>query len=359
MLNKTYLIAEAGVNHNGSLKMARELVDVAVTSGADAIKFQTFISNKLAIHSAPKAEYQHQTTDASESQLEMLQKLELNEKDHHILIEYCDQKNISFLSSPFDLESVDLLANRLNVPRIKIPSGEITNPLLLLRIAQTGKPSILSTGMSTLSEVETALAILAFGYILPNRKPSLRAFQEAYSSATGQAALKDKVVLLHCTTEYPTPFTDVNLRAMDTLREAFGIPVGLSDHTPGIVASIAAVARGAVIIEKHFTLDRNLPGPDHQASLEPEELKTMIQGVRQVEQALGSPLKTPASSELKNLTVARRSLVAACKIQKGELFTEHNLTVKRPGNGVSPIFYWDQLGKVADRNYKTDELIGF
>ena len=359
MLNKTYLIAEAGVNHNGSLKMARDLVDVAVTSGADAIKFQTFIADKLVSHESPKAEYQHQTTEVSESQLEMLQKLELNEEDHRILTEYCKEKNLSFLSTPFDLESVDLLVNRLNVPRIKIPSGEITNPLLLLRIAQTGKPSILSTGMSTLGEVETALAILAFGYILPNRKPSLNAFQEAYSSAAGQEALKEKVVILHCTTEYPTPFTEVNLRAMDTLKEAFGIPVGLSDHTPGIVASIAAVARGAVIIEKHFTLDRNLPGPDHRASLEPEELKTMVRGIRQVEQTLGSPLKTPAPSELKNLTIARRSLVAACKIQKGELFTEHNLTVKRPGNGVSSILYWDWLGKVADRNYKTDELIDF
>lgn len=352
-----YIIAEAGVNHNGSLDMAKELIDVAVEAGADAVKFQTFKAENVISRTAPKAEYQTKTTDAAESQFEMVKKLELDEAAHKSLIEYCHRRGIHFLSTPFDLESVDLLAHIFDLPRLKLPSGEITNAPLLLKAGRTGKPIILSTGMSTLGEIELALGVLAFGYTRPSDKPSFTAFQEAYRSEIGQETLRKNVVLLHCTTEYPAPFNDVNLRAMDTLSTAFGLPVGFSDHTPGISISIAAVARGAVVIEKHFTLDRNLPGPDHQASLEPEELKAMVQSIRQVEAALGSPLKIPAHSEIKNISVARKSLVAARDIREGELFTEENLTVKRPGTGVSPMNYWEWMGKVAEKAYSADEVI--
>lgn len=355
---QTFIIAEAGVNHNGSLKLAKQLVDVAVQAGADAVKFQTFQAEKVISRLAPKAAYQRRTTAQDESQLEMVRKLELTAEQHFELVEYCRQKNIQFLSTPFDESSVDLLVKRLDVPVVKIPSGEITNGPLLLHIARTGRPVILSTGMSTLGEVETALGVLAFGYTCPHDEPSLDAFQSAYASAEGQQALRKKVTLLHCTTEYPAPFEDVNLRAMDTLRTAFGLPVGYSDHTPGIAVPIAAVARGAVVIEKHVTLDRNLPGPDHKASLEPDELKQMVQSIRQVEQALGSGLKIPFPSEIKNISVARRSLVAACPIKKGERFTGENVIAKRPGNGVSPMLFWDYVGRrQAVKDYLPDEQI--
>lgn len=357
-INKTYIIAEAGVNHNGSIEMAKELIDVAAKAGADAVKFQTFKAEKVVSRQAPKAEYQTKTTDSRESQLEMIRKLELSESDHKKLIEHCSMQGVQFLSTPFDLESVDLLARTLDLPRLKIPSGEITNAPLLLKAARSGKPIILSTGMSLLGEVEMALGVLAFGYTQPDETPSLDPFQQAYSSDIGQNALKEKVVLLHCTTEYPSPFSDVNLMAMDAMHYAFGLSVGYSDHTLGIAISIAAVARGAVVIEKHFTLDRKLPGPDHKASLEPEELKVMVESIRQVEQALGTSIKFPAQSELKNRSIARKSLVAVTDINKGDLFTEANLTTKRPGTGVSPIYYWNWLGRPADKNYKKDEAIG-
>jgi N-acetylneuraminate synthase len=356
-MNKTYIIAEAGVNHNGSLDMAKQLIDIATEAGAGAVKFQTFKAGNIVSKNAPKAEYQTKTTGGTETQLQMIKRLELDEVAHKVLVEHCRRRGIQFLSTPFDLESVDLLVGALNLPRLKMPSGEITNAPLLLKAARTGKPVILSTGMSTLGEVEMALAVLAFGYTCPGQNPSVAAFKEAYFSETGRQALKEKVVLLHCTTEYPAPFGDVNLRAMDTLGTAFGLPVGLSDHTPGVAIPVAAVARGAVVIEKHFTLDRNLPGPDHKASLEPGELKAMVQSIRQVEQALGVSCKVPAVSEVKNMPVARKSLVAAKDIQPGELFTEENLAVKRPGTGISPVHYWEWLGKVAERAYKEDEVI--
>ncbi|WP_227762472.1 N-acetylneuraminate synthase [Zhaonella formicivorans] len=352
-----YVIAEAGVNHNGSLEMAKELVDVAVDAGADAIKFQTFKAEKVVSSLAPKAEYQNKTTGRLESQLEMLKKLELGEEDIQLLIEYCHKRKIQFLSTPFDFESLNLLTYTFDLPIIKIASGEITNAPFLLKAAQAGKPIILSTGMSTLGDVELALGVLAFGYTVKGKKPSLKAFREAFCSIEGQQALRDNVVLLHCTTEYPASFSDVNLRVIHTMMRCFGLQVGLSDHTPGIAVSIAAVAQGAVIIEKHFTLARNLPGPDHQASLEPEELKMMVQSIRQVEAALGSPIKIPTQIEIKNAHVARKSLVAARDIQKGELFSEDNLTIKRPGIGVSPMQYWDWLGKNAERDYKQDDVI--
>lgn len=356
-MNRTYIIAEAGVNHNGSLKLAKELIDVAAEAGADAVKFQTFRAEAIISKEAPKAEYQVKTTDADESQLEMIKKLELDENAHRELIDYCSHRKIQFLSTPFDLVSVDLLASVLDLPLIKIPSGEITNGPLILKIARTGKRVILSTGMSTLGDIETALGVLAFGYTNPQDKPSSEAFQAAYFSPEGRKALEDKVTLLHCTTEYPAPFNDVNLKAMDTLRQAFNLPVGLSDHTEGIAVPIAAVARGAVMIEKHFTLDRNLPGPDHKASLEPDELGLMVKSIRQVEEALGSSYKGPAPSEVKNRLIARKSLVALTSLKKGDLLTETNLGIKRPGFGISPMLYWDYLGQRATKDYQADEMI--
>lgn len=353
----TYIIAEAGVNHNGSLDMAKQLIDVAVEAGANAVKFQTFNAEKLVNRSAPKAVYQTKTTDASESQFDMIKKLELDESAHRELIEHCRRQDIQFLSTPFDLGSVDLLYKTFDLPILKLPSGEITNAPLLLKAAQTGKPIILSTGMSTLGEIESALGVLAFGYSNPPEKPSIKAFQNAFNSETGQLILKEKVTLLHCTTEYPSPFEDVNLRAMDAIRSAFALPVGYSDHTPGIAISVAAVARGAGVIEKHFTLDRNLPGPDHKASLEPDELKLLVQSIRQVEISLGSGLKLPANSELKNVRIARKSLIAAKDIKKGEQFSEYNILVKRPGEGISPFHYWDLLGNVTHKDYLQDEII--
>lgn len=352
----TYIIAEAGVNHNGSIDMAKMLVEVAAEAGANAVKFQTFKADRLVSRVAPKAVYQSKTTDIDESQHEMIRKLELDEQAHETLIEHCKVCGIEFLSTPFDLESVDLLAGRFNLPCIKIPSGDITNALLLLKIARTGKPVILSTGMSTLGEIEDALGVLAFGYLNKNN-PSIETFRETYYSDEGQSALQKKVTLLHCTTEYPAPLRDVNLKVMDTLKSAFGLPVGYSDHSEGIAVPIAAVARGAVVIEKHFTLDRTLPGPDHKASLEPEELKQMVEAICVVEKALGSSLKHPTSSELKNIAVARKSLVAARTITFGEHLTAENLTIKRPGNGLSPMKYWEMLGRRVCRDFAADEVI--
>lgn len=356
-MQKTYIIAEAGVNHNGSAEMAIRLIDVAAEAGADAVKFQTFKAEKIVSRQAPKAEYQTQTTGSAESQYEMIKKLELDEPTHKVLIDHCNKRGIQFLSTPFDLESVDLLVDTLKLPTLKLPSGEITNAPLLLKTARSGKPVILSTGMSTLAEIEMALGVLAYGYTQPEDKPSFTAFQDAYCSEKGREALGKNVILLHCTTEYPAPFADVNLQAMDIMRDTFGLPTGLSDHTPGIAISIAAVARGASVIEKHFTLDRDLPGPDHRASLEPEELKAMVRSIRQVEAALGTAHKTPAPSEIKNRSVVRKSLVAARDICKDEQFSEENLTVKRPGTGISPMYYWDWIGKVAGKDYKQDETV--
>ncbi|WP_050479717.1 N-acetylneuraminate synthase [Herbaspirillum rhizosphaerae] len=357
MNKRVYVIAEAGVNHNGSLELARELVRVAAQAGADAVKFQTFKADKLVSRAAPKAQYQRATTDADESQHEMIRKLELSDTDHETLIAYCKDNGIDFLSTPFDLDSLALLAGRFDLPLIKMPSGDITNAPLLLAAARTGKPVILSTGMSTLGEIEQALSVLAFGYCDTGSAPSIAAFEEAYVSDAGRSALLANVTLLHCTTEYPAPFSDVNLHAMNTLANAFSLPAGYSDHTVGISVPIAAVAMGAVVIEKHFTTDRNLPGPDHKASLEPDELLQMVRSIREVEMALGSPVKQAAPSELKNRAIARKSLVAAREIRQGEVFAMDNLDVKRPGDGISPLQYWSMLGKVADRDYSADDKV--
>lgn len=355
--NKTFIIAEAGVNHNGSINMAYELIDVAAEAGADAIKFQTFKAESIVTRDAQKAGYQKKAGSSEETQYDMLKKLELSEEAHALLIEHCQRKGIMFMSTPFDIESVDFLVDTLGLGMIKIASGEITNAPLLFHIARKKTPVILSTGMSSLGEIESALSVLAFGYLGLNGQPNQENIRTAYYSNEGQACLKELVSLLHCTSEYPAPFQDVNLKAMDTMRECFGLNVGLSDHTNGIAIPIAAVARGARIIEKHFTLDRKMEGPDHKASLEPNELKAMVSSIREVEMALGSPLKQVTPSELININTVRKSVVASCDIDQGELFTEHNLSIKRPGTGLSPFRYWDLLGKPATRSYKKDDVI--
>lgn len=355
--NRVFVIAEAGVNHNGSLELALRLVDAAAQAGADAVKFQTFRADSLVSKSAPKARYQVETTGEGETQHEMIRKLELDEAAHVALIGRCKAVGIEFLSTPFDRESLEMLAAKFDISRIKLSSGDITNAPLLLQAARTGKPVILSTGMSTLGDIEAALGVLAFGYSEPRQEPSTIAFERCYGSEAGRKALRDMVTLLHCTTEYPAPLVDVNLRAMDTLGKAFGLAVGYSDHTPGITIPVAAAALGAELVEKHFTLDRDLPGPDHKASLEPDELRLMVRAIRDVEIALGSPLKQPAASELKNRSVARKSLVAARDIRKGEAFTPVNLAVKRPGDGISPACYWEWMGKLANRDYRRDEKV--
>ena len=353
---RTFVIAEAGVNHNGSMTLARRLIRIARDAGADAVKFQTFRADRLVTQSAPKAKYQARATGGSESQFEMLRRLELSEMQHYDLKAYCGQCGIEFLSTPFDADSLAMLTRRIGMAKIKIPSGEVTNAPLLLAAARTRKPLIVSTGMCTLDDVRDALGVLAFGFER-GTAPSTKAFRAALRSKSGQLALRKRVTLLHCTTEYPAPLEDTNLLAMDTLRDSFGLPVGLSDHTAGISAVMAAVARGASVIEKHFTLDRRLPGPDHKASLEPGELKAMIQAIREVELCLGNAVKAPAESERKNMIVARKSLVALQPIRRGEAFTERNLGIKRPGGGISPMHFWDWLGRKAERNYLPDELI--
>lgn len=356
MSKGVYVIAEAGVNHNGDIAIALELVDVAVAAGADAVKFQTFNAEKLVTAAAHKADYQKQSTGSTESQLDMLRKLELKPELHFQLRDYCQAKGITFLSTAFDFDSLTFLVDEVGVERLKIPSGEITNGPFLLAHARTGKDIILSTGMASLGEIETALGVLAFGYVA-DEPPELEAFQRAYASIEGQRALQQKVTLLHCTSEYPTPAEHVHLRAMDTLGKAFGLSVGYSDHTEGLAVPIAAAARGATLIEKHFTLDRTFKGPDHQVSLEPDELKQMVSAIRLVEAALGSSNKVPQTIELKNRDVARKSLVASKPISEGECFSDENLTCKRPGVGLSPMLYWQLLGKASPTSYQADDLI--
>ncbi|ORU01366.1 N-acetylneuraminate synthase [Anaerovibrio sp. JC8] len=351
------VIAEAGVNHNGSVDLAVRLVEEAANAGADVVKFQTGLTEKLISRYAQKADYQKITTSEMESQLEMCKKLEFSWDDHARVIKACRDNNIKFLSTPFDIDSLHFLTKKCGVDTIKIPSGEITNAPLLFEIGRLGKDVILSTGMSLLGEVEQALAILAYSYINDVVPKSVNECYESYSSKAGQSSLRKHVSLLHCTTEYPAPLEEVNLRCIDTLRNAFSLPVGYSDHTLGITIPIAAVARGATIIEKHFTLDRKMEGPDHKASLEPKELGLMLKSIRQVELAMGNGIKIPSESEKRNMAVARKSLVTTCNVKAGTVFTGDNLTVKRPGDGVSAIYYWDYLGKTATRDYYEDEII--
>lgn len=333
---KTFIIAEAGVNHNGSLSTAKKLVEKAAWAGADAVKFQTFKAENIICPSAPKAEYQRHTTPEKETQFEMIKRLELDTKSHEALLDHCRKHHIKFLSSPFDLESIQLLKD-LGLDSIKIPSGEITNLPYLRKIGSLKKRLFLSTGMSNPDEIQDAITVL-----------------------TESGTTKKNITILHCTTEYPTPFCEVNLRAIPTMISLFrGMKIGYSDHTPGIEVAIAATAMGACVIEKHFTLDRTMEGPDHKASLEPDELKWMIQSIRNIDEAMGDENKKPSPSEVKNIQIVRKSIVASCNIPKGELFSVNNITVKRPGTGISPM-KWDFIvGKTAKRNYRADELIEF
>ena len=354
----TLIIAEAGVNHNGQEDLAIELINVAKRAGADIVKFQTFKSKNCISINAEQADYQVVNTKVKESQLAMVQKLELSYGAHHRLIMHCNKIGIEFLSTAFDHESLDFLVNDLKLTRLKIPSGEITNAPLVLAHARTQCDLILSTGMASLSDIEKTLGVIAFGLIAPlGSPPSEQAFIDAYFSEEGQNALQSKLTILHCTTEYPAPPQDINLNAMDTIKSAFKLPVGYSDHSQGIVVPIAAVAKGAEIIEKHFTLDKNMEGPDHVASLDPDELKSMVSSIRIVNKCLGNGLKGPRPSEIKNMKIARKSIVASKEIKAGEPFTESNIMVKRPGNGVSPYSYWDLIGQIANNNYAEDELI--
>lgn len=332
-MTHTFIIAEAGVNHNGSLELAKKLIDAASAAGADAVKFQTFQAKHLVSKNAQKADYQKQTTDQTESQFDMIKKLELSEAMHHELIAYCQQQQILFLSTPFDHHSIELL-NQLGMKTFKIPSGEITNLPYLRHIGRLGKQVILSTGMANLGEIEAALHVLV---------------------QSGTA--KENITVLHANTEYPTPMQDVNLKAMQTIDQAFGVAVGYSDHTLGIEVPIAAVTLGASVIEKHFTLDKTMEGPDHKASLEPDELKAMVSAIRNIEQALGSSSKQPSPSESKNKAIARKSLIANTAIKQGELFTADNLCIKRPGTGISPMRWDEIIGTKAQRDYAEDELI--
>ena len=331
--NQTLVIAEAGVNHNGDLNLAKQLVDAAIEAGADVVKFQTFQASELATQDVEPAAYQKNALRHSEGQQSMLRKLELSLDQHRELVDYCLQGGIEFLSTAFDLPSIDLLS-LLNLKRWKVPSGEITNLPYLRQIASMSQPVILSTGMASLGEIEAALTVLEQGGLSRNH-----------------------ITVLHCTTEYPAPSQEVNLRAMNTIANAFAVSVGYSDHTDGICVPIAAVAMGATVIEKHLTLNRNMQGPDHKASLEPAHFTSMVRGIRTIEQALGDGIKRPSPSEQINLQVVRKSLVAARPIRAGELFTEANLTAKRPGTGISPM-KWDALiGKKSTRDYALDELI--
>ena len=334
-MTQTIVIAEAGVNHNGDMALARRLIEVAAEAGADYVKFQTFTAKELVTSEAKQAAYQIKNTGITETQQDMIRRLELKREDHSMLIEHAEKCGIKFLSTGFDIASLDFL-NNLGMALFKIPSGEITNLPYLKVVASYKKPIILSTGMSTIGEIEDAIHVL-----------------ERFGTD------RSDITVLHCTTEYPAPISEVNLNVMHTLRKAFGVSVGYSDHTMGIEVPIAAVALGASIIEKHFTLDRTMPGPDHLASLEPEELKQMITSIRNIERALGDGIKRVTVSEQKNIAVARKSLIAACDIKEGEYFTENNLTVKRPGTGISPMRFEEALTKKANRNYLPDEIIEF
>ena len=335
MTKHTIIIAEAGVNHNGSLELAKQLVDKAVEAGVDYVKFQTFKASKLVTQAAKQAEYQQKNIGkGGDSQYQMLKKLELSAEDHEVLIAYCKEKGIKFFSTAFDFDSIEYL-HSLDLGLWKIPSGEVTNYPFLKRVASFNEKTILSTGMCDMEDVRAAVEAL-------------------YKNGLS----KENLILLHCNTEYPTPFEDVNLKAMDALRKEFGVEVGYSDHTKGIEVPIAAVALGATVIEKHFTLDRNMEGPDHKASLEPDELKAMVSAIRNIEKAVGGDgTKHVSESERKNIAIARKSIVAACDIKAGELFTDENLTAKRPGSGISPMRWDDVVGKTAKRNFMEDELI--
>lgn len=349
------VIAEAGVNHNGSLELALQLVDAAADAGADIVKFQTFQAKRLVTAQARKAGYQVENTGEAGSQFDMLRRLELSPSDHHALVERSRQRGIRFMSTAFDEESLDFLGT-LDMPAVKIPSGDVTHAPMLLKVGRMGMPVILSTGMCTLADVEAALSVLAFAMTRPGEPSGRHDFDAAFCSDEGQTMLRERVTVLHCVTDYPAAPATVNLRAMDSLREAFGLRVGYSDHTLGLAVPLAAVARGAVLIEKHFTLDRGMQGPDHAASLEPHELRQMIQGIRDITHALGNGVKRPVAAEIANRTVARRSIVAARTVARGQTLALADLAFKRPGDGLSPMDAWALVGRPAPRDLSPDEL---
>lgn len=355
-MSRVFIIAEAGVNHDGSIDDARRMIDVAAGAGADAVKFQTFRADQLVTARAAKAAYQVANTGEDGGQMEMLRRLELSHDDHAMLADHCRARGVRFMSTAFDMDSLTLLAG-LNMPAVKIPSGDITWGPMLLAAARLGRPLIVSTGMADLDDIRDALSVIAFGLTQAGEPGGSDDLAAAFASDAGQAALRDRVTLLHCTTQYPAPLHAVNLRAMDVMAETFGLPVGYSDHTLGITVAIAAVARGATVIEKHFTLDRNRPGPDHAASLEPDELAAMVRGIREVEVALGKAEKAPTPEEAGNRPIARRSLVAARTIAAGEVMTADMMTAKRPADGRSPMDVWGLIGTPATRAYEDDEAI--
>lgn len=355
--DRVFVIAEAGVNHGGHLDQALALVDAARAAGADAVKFQSFRTDALVTATARKAPYQARAGGADEAQAEMLRRLELTVADHRALVEHCARVGIEFMSSPFDIESLRLLVDVCGVRRIKLGSGEITHAALLLAAARSGRPIVLSTGMSTLDEIEAALGVLAFGGLEPDSVPSLAAWTGAYRSPQGQALLRERVTLLHCTSAYPTAVEDVHLRALDRLSEGFGLQVGYSDHTLGNLVSWAAVGRGARCIEKHLTLDRGADGPDHAASSTPEEFRILVEGIRQIERAWGRADKRPCIAELPQRAVARRSLVTTRPLTAGSRITEADLTAKRPGGGISPMLLWEIVGRTLNRDLAADALV--
>ncbi len=359
-MEKVLIIAEAGVNHNGSIDTAIKLIDAAVDAGADIIKFQTFKADNLVTKSVQKAKYQlNNDLGNSNTQYEMLKRLELSDHHHYQIAEYCEKNKIQFLSTAFDSDSLNFLTEKMNINLIKVPSGEITNYPFLLEISKKNLPIILSTGMTNMGEIELALGVIAFGLMGLKSKPTKDNFLTALYSNVGYELLNKYVTLLHCTSEYPAPFSEINLKAIDTMKYSFLLNVGYSDHSQGISIPIAAVARGACIIEKHFTLNKNLPGPDHKASLEPDELKRMIKSIREVELALGSGRKIPTSSEFNNKNIVRKVLVASDEIKKGDIFNENNISIKRSGNGLNPIKYWDVIGKISNKKFLKDEVISY
>jgi N-acetylneuraminate synthase len=352
-----YIIAEAGVNHNGNKKVALEMVDKAVAAGADAIKFQTFKTELLVTSYAEKSAYQKQDNSKKIDQYSMLKQLELSQKDFREIKQYCSTKNIDFLSTAFDFESLCFLTDELNLSTLKIPSGDLTNAPLLLEHSLRAKKMIVSTGMSSIEDIKYALGIIAFGMLEIKGKPSLKKFQHAYKSKMGQQILKNNVTILHCTSSYPAPFDEINLNAIKTLKQTLNLNIGYSDHSVGITVPIVAASLGAKIIEKHFTLNKTLKGPDHKASLEPKELKNMIDKIRLVERILGTEALGITTSEYENFVSAKKSIVASKSIKKGEQFLYENLTCKRPGNGMSPLKFWNLLGKKSKINYKKNDQI--
>jgi len=354
---RAYIIAEAGVNHNGSIEMAKQLIDVAKQAGVNAVKFQTFKTENLVTRAAQQANYQVNNLGEVTSQFEMLKKLELSYEEFIELKSYCDSIRIEFLSTPFDFESVDFLLHDIGMDKFKIPSGELTNSPFIHYIATKRKPMIVSTGMATMNDIHEALSFIAYGLAFPGKPVDLHQVQAFYQTEGAKLLMNEYVTVLHCTTEYPAPFETINLSAMNVMKQELQLPIGFSDHSEGIAVPIAAVALGAVIIEKHFTLDCNLPGPDHRASLEPKKLAEMVAGIRATEQSIGTGSKKPTPIELENRQAARKSIVAKVKIVAGDILTEGHLAIKRPGTGMPPTAYWSLIGKTAKKSYEVDALI--